>query len=31
MIGQSPEQEAPGQFPTGYFGKRKDALAWLAT
>jgi hypothetical protein len=30
MIGQPPENEAPGRFPTGYFGKRRDALAWLA-
>ena len=30
MIGQPPENEAPGRFPTGYFGKRQDALAWLA-
>jgi hypothetical protein len=30
MIGQPPENEAPGRFPTGYFGKRQDALAWLS-
>ena len=30
MIGQPPENEVPGRFPTGYFGKRQDALAWLA-
>jgi hypothetical protein len=29
MIGQPPEKEAPGNFPTGYFAKRRDALAWL--
>ncbi len=31
MIGQPPANEAPGQFPTGYFGRRQDALAWLET
>jgi hypothetical protein len=30
MIGHPPENEEPGRFPTGYFGKRQDALAWLA-
>jgi hypothetical protein len=30
MIGRPPANEAPGQFPTGYFGKRQDALDWLA-
>ena len=30
MIGQPPENEVPGRFPTGYFGKRQEALAWLA-
>ncbi len=29
MIGQPPENEAPARFPTGYFGRRQDALAWL--
>ena len=29
MIGQPPENEVPGRFPTGYFGKRQEALAWL--
>ncbi len=30
MIGEPPAIEAPGQFPTGYFGRRQDALGWLA-
>jgi hypothetical protein len=30
MIGATPAPEEPGQFPTGYFGRRRDALAWLA-
>jgi hypothetical protein len=30
MIGLPPENEVPGRFPTGYFGKRQYALAWLA-
>ncbi len=30
MIGQPPQNEGPAKFPTGYFGKRQDALAWLA-
>ena len=30
MIGEPPGIEAPGQFPTGYFGRRQDALDWLA-
>ena len=30
MIGVPPAHEAPGQFPTGYFGRRQDALDWLA-
>ena len=30
MIRQPPENEVPGRFPTGYFGKRQEALAWLA-
>jgi hypothetical protein len=29
MIGVPPANEAPGRFPTGYFGKRQDALDWL--
>jgi len=28
-IGEPPAIEAPGQFPTGYFGRRQDALDWL--
>jgi hypothetical protein len=31
MVGQPPTREDPGQFPTGYFGSRKDALEWLMT
>jgi hypothetical protein len=30
MIGLPPANEAPGRFPTGYFGRRQDALDWLA-
>ena len=29
MIGKPPAPEAPGVFPTGYFGTRKQALDWL--
>ena len=29
-IGGSPAKEPPGQFLTGYFGTRDDALEWLA-
>jgi hypothetical protein len=29
MIGAPPAAEGPGQFPTGYFGRRQDALEWL--
>ncbi|MDQ6882944.1 MAG: hypothetical protein M3077_01725 [Candidatus Dormibacteraeota bacterium] len=29
MIGKAPAPEGPARFPTGYFGKRHDALAWL--
>jgi hypothetical protein len=29
LIGQAPSKEGPAQFPTGYFGTRRDALAWL--
>ena len=28
-IGKEPAREGPGQFLTGYFGSRADALAWL--
>ena len=28
-IGSDPAPEGPAQFPTGYFGTRRDALAWL--
>jgi hypothetical protein len=31
MIGQPPAVEGPGRFPTGYFGRRRDALEWLAS
>ncbi|MBJ7600859.1 MAG: hypothetical protein DLM67_13000 [Candidatus Nephthysia bennettiae] len=30
MIGAPPAPEGPGRFPTGYFGRRQDALVWLA-
>jgi len=30
MIGEPPAKEGPGRFPTGYFGRRQDALDWLA-
>jgi hypothetical protein len=29
-IGATPAAEGPATFPTGYFGRREDALAWLA-
>jgi hypothetical protein len=29
-IGAPPQKEPPGEFPTGYFGRRQDALDWLA-
>ena len=29
MVGEPPAIEAPGQFPTGYFGRRREALDWL--
>jgi hypothetical protein len=29
-IGDPPGREEPGEFPTGYFGTRQDALDWLA-
>ena len=28
-IGKPPEKEGPGEFPTGYFGTRNDAISWL--
>ncbi len=28
-IGAPPEPEGPADFPTGYFGTRAEALAWL--
>src|SRR5712692_1706403 len=31
MIGKPPAPEGPGRFLTGYFGRRHDALDWLAT
>jgi hypothetical protein len=31
MIGLPPAVEGPGRFPTGYFGRRQDALDWLTT
>jgi hypothetical protein len=30
-IGASPEPEGPASFPTGYFGRRQDALNWLGS
>ena len=30
-IGAEPAPEGPGSFPTGYFGTREDAVAWLAS
>lgn len=29
LIGSEPAPEGPGKFPTGYFGRRRDALEWL--
>ena len=29
-IGAPPAAEGPATFPTGYFARRQDALAWLA-
>ena len=29
MVGEPPAPEGPGRFPTGYFGSREEALAWL--
>lgn len=31
MVGKPPSPEGPGQFPTGYFGSRQEALAWLTS
>jgi len=28
-IGSAPAPEGPADFPTGYFGRRADALTWL--
>jgi hypothetical protein len=30
MIGSPPAQEGPARFPTAYFGRRQEALDWLA-
>ena len=30
-IGNEPAVEGPAEFPTAYFGKRADALAWLGS
>ncbi len=30
LIGTPPAPEGPAKFPTGYFGARTDAFAWLA-
>ncbi len=30
LVGSPPAPEGPADFPTGYFGSREDALAWLA-
>ena len=29
LIGTAPAPEEPANFPTGYFGTRRDAVAWL--
>lgn len=29
-VGADPEVEGPAAYPTGYFDRREDALAWLA-
>lgn len=29
LIGAPPAKEGPARFPTGYFGRRQDALDWL--
>jgi len=31
MIGKPPAPEGSAKFPTGYFSRRTDALAWLAS
>ena len=31
LIGATPEPEGAARYPTGYFGTRADALAWLAS
>ena len=30
-IGTPPQMEGPAEFPTGYFGRRVDAVAWLVS
>jgi hypothetical protein len=30
LIGAPPAPEGPARFPTAYFGRRQDALDWLA-
>lgn len=30
-IGSPPANEGPAEFPTGYFGSRRDALRWLGS
>ncbi len=30
MVGMPPAPEGPALFPTAYFGRRQDALDWLA-
>lgn len=30
-IASPPEKEGPADFPTGYFGTRAEALAWLSS
>jgi hypothetical protein len=30
MIGSPPAEEGPSRFPTAYFGRRQEALDWLA-
>jgi hypothetical protein len=30
-IGSEPAPEGPADFPTGYFGTRRDAFEWLAS
>jgi hypothetical protein len=29
-IGTAPSREGPADYPTAYFGRRQDALDWLA-